>query len=82
MRRRSERSLRVESSACEGVEVGEREAAPGCAQDGEGCDAIGGMEQGAGERGEVENLLTLGEGLDFDGAEGNGFYGARRRRYR
>ena len=37
--------------AGEGVEVGEREAAPGCAQDGERGDAVGGVEQGAGERG-------------------------------
>ena len=31
------------------------------------------MKQGAGERGEVEDLLALVEGFDFDGAEGDSF---------
>ena len=55
----------------EGVQVGEREAAPGGAQDGEGGDSVGGMKQSAGERGEVEDLLAVAEGFDLDGAEGN-----------
>ncbi len=64
--------------AGEGVEVGEREAAPGGAEDGEGGDAVGGVEEGAGEGGEVEDLLALVEGFDLDGAEGNAGIGGGR----
>jgi hypothetical protein len=57
--------------AGEEVQIGEGEAAPGRAQDGEPRDPIHGMEQGAGEGEEIAELLTLGEALDFDGAEGD-----------
>jgi hypothetical protein len=56
-------------AASERMQVGERKAAPGSAQEGERGDAVGGVEQGAGERGEVEDLLALIEGLDLDRAE-------------
>ena len=58
-------------AAGERVQVGERESAPGCAQDGERGGAVGWMEQGAGERGEVEDFLSLAERLDLDCAEGD-----------
>ena len=51
---------------------GEGEAAPGGAQEGEPCGAVGGVEEGAGEGEEVEDLLALAEGFDLDGAEGDG----------
>ena len=56
--------------AGEGTQVGEGQAAPWSAQHRECGDAIGGMEQSAGKRDEIEDLLALGEGLDLDGAEG------------
>ena len=59
------------SAAGERVQVGQREAAPGSAQNGERGDAVGGVKQGAGERGEVEDLLALAEGVDLDRAEGD-----------
>jgi len=52
-------------AASEGVQVGQREAAPGSAQNGKRGDAVGGVQQGAGERGEVEHLLALTEGLNL-----------------
>ncbi len=57
--------------AGEEVQVGEGEAAPRRAQNGEPRDAIHGMEEGAGEGAEVEEFLALEEALDFDGAEGD-----------
>ena len=58
-------------AAGEGVQVGQREAAPGSAQDGKRGGAVGWVEQSAGERGEVEDLLSLAEGLNLNRAEGN-----------
>ena len=43
----------------------------GRAQEGEPCGAVGGMEKGAGEDEEVEDLLALCERLDVDGAVGD-----------
>ncbi len=56
----------------EQVEVDEGEAAPGRAQEGQPGGAVGGVEEGAGEGDEVEDLLALGEGFDLDGAVGDG----------
>ena len=63
----------------QGEQVGQREAAPGSAQNGERGDAIGWMQQGAGERGEVEHLLALAEGVDLDRAEGDCIFLFQRR---
>ena len=52
-------------AACEDVQVGERKAAPRGAQDGKSGGAVGWVEQSAGARGEVEDLLTLAERLDL-----------------
>ena len=57
--------------ASEDVEVGESEAAPGRAQNGEPGDAVHGMQEGAGEREQIAELLAGGEGIDFNGAEGD-----------
>src|SRR5690348_4855358 len=64
--------------AGEGVEVSKGKAAPWGAEDGECGDAVRGMEQRTGECGEVEHLLTVAQGLDVEGAEGDGVAAERR----
>jgi hypothetical protein len=65
--------------AGERVEIGEGEAAPGRAQDAEPCDVVHGVEQGADQRHEIEEFLTLGQGFDFNGAEGDAAAAQKRR---
>ena len=57
--------------AGEGVQVGEREAAPGSAENTEPGDAVEGIEEGAGEGERVEDFGAGGELFKIDGAEGN-----------
>ena len=58
--------------AGEQVELGELEATPRRAKDAEPAGAVGGVEQGACEGEEVEDLGALAERLDLDGAVGDG----------
>ena len=53
------------------MEVCEREAAPGGAEDAEPGDAVEGVEQGAGEGESVEDFGAGGEFFEVDGAEGD-----------
>src|SRR5580658_2022672 len=55
--------------AGEEMEVGKSETAPGGTQHGKPCDAVHGMEQGAGEREKIEEFLAFGQMFDVDGAE-------------
>ena len=63
------------AAAGDGEEVGETETAPRGVQDGEPGDAVGGMQQSAGEGEGVEDFGTVVEGFDFEGAEGDGLVG-------
>ncbi len=53
------------------VQIGEREAAPGRAQNGEPRDAIGRVQQREGQRHQVFDHLPLAELIDLDGLECN-----------
>lgn len=57
--------------AGESMQIGEGQAAPGGAEHSERGDAVGGMEQSTGEGGEIEDLLTVAQGFDIDGAKGD-----------
>ena len=57
--------------AGERVQVVEREAAPGGAQDAQPCHAVLGIEQGAGQGERVQHFGAGGKLFQFDGAEGN-----------
>jgi hypothetical protein len=75
---RSDGGVRSDSGLCfarfagEGEEIGERQAAPRSAQDGEPCDAVCGMQQSSGEcesvlhfRAPVERVKVEGAKRDF-----------------
>ena len=53
------------------MQIGERESAPGRAQDREPRDAIHGVQQRAREGAEIEQFLAFGKVLDFNGAKRN-----------
>ena len=53
------------------MQVGERESAPGRAENAEPGDAVEGIEHGAGESERVENFRARGQLFKIDGAEGD-----------
>ena len=62
----------------DGEEVGEAEAAPRGVEDGEPGDAVGGVEERAGEGEGVEDFGALAELFDVE-RRGRGWFGRRRR---
>ena len=63
------------------MEIGEGEAAPRSAEDGEPRDAVHGLKQGPGEGEQIQKFLAVGKVFDFDGAEGNTALAEQRQKF-